>query len=43
MRRADDMLVLYEEISAAFQGARSTDEALKRAEARIIAMQQGGG
>ncbi|WP_182914633.1 hypothetical protein [Paenibacillus thiaminolyticus] len=44
MRRADDMLgVLYEEIGAAFQGTRNTDEALKRAEGRIIAMQQGGG
>ncbi|CAH8707121.1 hypothetical protein M5W83_21915 [Paenibacillus thiaminolyticus] len=44
MRRAGDMLcVLYEEIGAAFQGGRSADEALKRAEARILAMQQGGG
>lgn len=44
IRRAGDMLgVLDEEIGAAYQGGRRTDEALKRAEARILAMQQGGG
>ncbi|BFH11878.1 hypothetical protein WJ0W_000130 [Paenibacillus melissococcoides] len=30
-------------IGLAFQGGRSADEALQRAETRIIAMQQGGG
>ncbi|MFW5432925.1 hypothetical protein [Paenibacillus apiarius] len=37
------MGVLYQEIFEAFQGLRSAEAALQRAEARINAVQEGGG
>ncbi|MCE5170427.1 hypothetical protein LQV63_14015 [Paenibacillus profundus] len=42
VRAGEVMGVLYQEIFEAFQGLRSAEAALKRAEARIIALQEGG-
>ncbi|MCM3340087.1 hypothetical protein M3650_15945 [Paenibacillus sp. MER TA 81-3] len=42
VRAGEVMGVLHQEIFEAFQGLRSAEAALKRAEARIIALQEGG-